>query len=102
MLDRLLHWNQKVVHTSSHQFSVEVTGFQYPCWSGGGYGYEGSHEGMVDLGCVPQDVVETQQYSSRTYHLAKDVASPHIITDITTNELQNKREQLHAERADEG
>lgn len=35
-------------HTSSHQFSVEVTGLQYPA-RGAGYGIEGrdSHRGMM-------------------------------------------------------
>jgi hypothetical protein len=39
--------------TSSHQFSVEVTGDHFPSWAGG-YGIEGSHEAIaaaIFLGC---------------------------------------------------
>ena len=32
---------------SSHQFNVEVTGSQYPGWSGGPYEIEGSQAGML-------------------------------------------------------
>jgi hypothetical protein len=38
---------KRVKATSSHHVSVAVTGSQKPAWSGGGYGIDGSQEGIA-------------------------------------------------------
>lgn len=39
--------SEGILHTSSHQLIVLVTGSQKPGWSAGGYGKDGSQEGMM-------------------------------------------------------